>query len=415
MKYYAVTNDPTELMHFGIKGMHWGIRRTDAQLGHPRHSGSRRPRSAAYKKAQNKLGKAMKNGIEKAKANWREYNSPERKYERQTNKALQQARKGKLKYGKLDDWQVQRITDRLAMERNARMLSNTEKTWGKKLLSSVGEGVISGVGHGVDKRMSEWISRGSTLKTDRKRAEQQEYFDSRKDKRKIENARKEAEAKLEREFKQKQREDDYNDSRERAKEAERVRNSYEYGASYDKDGKLDYTDREKLSDYYTRKYLNGETRTQSYARQAKEAENRRKEEYARAAKRIEAQQREYERNKELERRRIEAEEKKRQQEGRARLLAEIQERDAKKEADRAKREAEQAWKERGERLARQQKVTERQIYSVEDARRERAASMKRPGFAVPDWQLESRRSGESLEDYAIRANRSRRRNRGGRT
>ena len=177
MKYYAVTNDPTELMHFGIKGMHWGIIRTDAQLGHPRHSGSRRPRSAAYKKAQSKLGKAMKNGIEKAKANWREYNSPERKYERQTNKALQQARKGKLKYGKLDDWQVQRITDRLAMERNARMLSDTEKTWGKRLRESIGEGVIRGVGDGFGRRTSEWISRGSVLKTDRKRKEQANAMD----------------------------------------------------------------------------------------------------------------------------------------------------------------------------------------------------------------------------------------------
>lgn len=404
MKYYAVTNDPTELMHFGIKGMHWGIIRTDAQLGHPRHSGSRRPRSAAYKRAQSKLGAAMKNGIEKAKANWREYNSPERKYERQTNRALQQARKGKLKYGKLDDWQVQRITDRLAMERNARMLSNTEKTWGKKLLSSVGEGVISGVGHGVDRRMSEWISRGSTLKTDRKRAEQQEYFDARKDKRKIENARKEAEAKLEREFKQKQREDEYNDARQRAQEDKRAREIYEYGELYDKDGQLNF-------DSYQKRYLNGETRSQSAARQARESANAKKEqerqkrieeksrkrEYEKAAKRIEDQQREYYKAQD------EAE-KERQRQGRAKLLEEA-----------SKRDAERAWKERGERLARQQKASERQIYSIDEARRERAANLKRPGYAVPDWQLETRRSGESLEDYAIRANRSRRRNRGGRT
>ena len=357
------------------------------------------------------LGKAMKNGIEKAKANWHEYNSPERKYERQTNKALQQARKGKLKYGKLDDWQVQRITDRLAMERNARMLSETEKTWGKKLLSSVGEGVISGVGHGVDRRMSEWISRGSTLKTDRKRAEQQEYFDARKDKRKIENARKEAEAKLEREFKQKQREDEYNDSRERAKEDERVRNSYEFGASYDKDGKLDYTDRQKLDDYYERKYINGESRTDNYKRQYRESMNHRKEQERQARLEATRRERDQERQRRLAEESHDAEERERYRKGIASLSRDASERDE----ERARKNVEEAWKERGERLARQQKASERQIYSIDEARRERAGSLKRPGFAVPDWQLETRRFGESLEDYAIRTNRSRRRNRGGRT
>ena len=34
MTYYAVTNDPNELMHFGIKGMKWGVIRTPEQLGH---------------------------------------------------------------------------------------------------------------------------------------------------------------------------------------------------------------------------------------------------------------------------------------------------------------------------------------------------------------------------------------------
>ena len=116
-----------------------------------------------------------------------------------------------------------------------------------------------------------------------------------------------------------------------------------------------------------------------------------------AAKRIEDQQREYYKAQD------EAE-KERQRQGRAKLLEEA-----------SKRDAERAWKERGERLARQQKASERQIYSIDEARRERAANLKRPGYAVPDWQLETRRSGESLEDYAIRADRSRRRNRGGRT
>lgn len=183
MTYYAVTNDPNELMHFGILGMKWGVRRSPEQLGHPRHTGSgrRKHTSPAYKKAQAKLSKSMQNGIQRVEAKWREYNSPankqlraERRYENQTNRAIQKARKGKLKYAKLTDDQVYRITERLAMERNARQLSDTEKTFGKRLRQSIGEGIISGIGQGFGRKTSEWISRGSVLKTDRLRAEQQE-------------------------------------------------------------------------------------------------------------------------------------------------------------------------------------------------------------------------------------------------
>ena len=179
MTYYAVTNDPNELVHWGVKGMRWGVRHDK-----PRHSGSSRPRSAAYKKAQSKLGKMMKSGIKKAEASWQSYNSPEaknyrayKKYQKQTDRAIELARKGKLKYGKLTDDQVQRVTERLAMERDARMLSETEKTWGKRLRESIGEGIISGVGSGVGRITSEAISRKSTLKTDRKRKELQNQMD----------------------------------------------------------------------------------------------------------------------------------------------------------------------------------------------------------------------------------------------
>lgn len=178
MKYYAVTDDPNELMHYGVLGMKWGVVHDK-----PRHPGSGR-RSSAYKRAQGKLGKMMRSGIKKAEASWKAYNSPEakgyrayKKYQKQTDRALEQARKGKLKYGKLSDEQVQRVTQRLAMERDARMLSETEKTWGKRLRESIGEGVISGIGQGFGRRTSEWISRGSTLKTDRMRKELQGQMD----------------------------------------------------------------------------------------------------------------------------------------------------------------------------------------------------------------------------------------------
>lgn len=163
MTYYAVTDDPNELAHFGILGMKWGRRRTPEQLGHPRHSGSRK-RSAAYKKAQSKLGKMMKSGIKKAEAHWKEYNSPKAKEARFMKKAMQQARNGTLKYGKLTDDQVRKVTDRLALERNARMLGSTENPrYAKRLKTAIGEGIIRGIGGGTGAYIEErFRGRGRT-------------------------------------------------------------------------------------------------------------------------------------------------------------------------------------------------------------------------------------------------------------
>ena len=145
MTYYAVTDDPNELAHWGVKGMKWGVRHDK-----PRHTGSRRPRSAAYKKAQSKLGKMMKSGIKKAEAHWKAYNSPKVKEQRFMNRAIQKARNGTLRYGKLSDDQVRRVIERLALERNARQLGNTENpSYLKRIRTAVGEGVVRGLGQGT--------------------------------------------------------------------------------------------------------------------------------------------------------------------------------------------------------------------------------------------------------------------------
>lgn len=172
MKYYAVTDDPTELMHYGIKGMKWGIIRTDAQLGHPRQLKVRRtpkakeptkPRSPAYMKASAKLSSAMQRGIAKAQANWREYNSPENKAERKYQRHLQKAREGKLKYKNVSDDEVYRITDRLAIERSSRALSGSEATFRGRLKDSVQEGIIRGAGQGTANYINERMTgRGRT-------------------------------------------------------------------------------------------------------------------------------------------------------------------------------------------------------------------------------------------------------------
>lgn len=184
MKYYAVTNDPAELMHYGVKGMKWGVIRTDAQLGHPK-----KPRSAAYKRASNKLSKMMRSGIKKAEAHWQEYNSPANKKARakereakQFEKYMQQAREGRLKYGKLSDAQVKKVTDRLFLERQARQLGGMEKSnFRRRLGEAVGAGVISGVGQGVSTIVGEAIGRRSRMKTQRLMNEQQEAFDRRRE------------------------------------------------------------------------------------------------------------------------------------------------------------------------------------------------------------------------------------------
>lgn len=175
MKYYAVTEDPRELMHFGIKGMKWGVIRTDAQLGHiqppkmPRGMKLPKPRpvksrSDAYKRASAKLSAGMRHGIKKVTASIREYQSPAVKAERRFQKHLQQAREGRLKYKGISDEEVGRITDRLNLERSSRQLSGTEQqSFRRRLTSAVGEGIIRGAGQGTSSYINERMAgRGRT-------------------------------------------------------------------------------------------------------------------------------------------------------------------------------------------------------------------------------------------------------------
>lgn len=153
MRYYAVTEDPSELMHYGVPGMKWGVRKE-----------RRRNRSPAYKKAQSKLGRMMKSGIKKAEAHWKAYHSPEAKEKRFMDRATQKARTGTLKYGKLTDDQVRKITERLQLEQRARVLGNTENlSYGKRLRTAVKEGTIKGAEKGTTAYIEERLrGRGKT-------------------------------------------------------------------------------------------------------------------------------------------------------------------------------------------------------------------------------------------------------------
>lgn len=221
MKYYAVTDDPNELMHYGILGMKWGVLRTPEQLGHRKlpktnvrkvqsllkSAQKAQKRSPAYISASDKLRKMTKHGIKKAEANWfsnkksssintakvqslmskapiknrkslfenvknsvNDYMSPKNRSERLFEKHVQLARQGRLKYKGISDAEVARITKRLDLERQTRQLSGAEQpSFMRRLGSAVSEGFISGVGRGVSNRISERISRGGELKTMRKK------------------------------------------------------------------------------------------------------------------------------------------------------------------------------------------------------------------------------------------------------
>ena len=223
MKYYAVTEDPNELLHYGVKGMKWGQHLFGDDL---------RPKSASYKRALGKLRKAastkasnVKSAVKKSSTQ-RAMNRQQRqqdKYnramqkaqrrielienlrnvdqarvyergidrqyhrevraaknqnklnrvldkqanryernERKMDKYLQQARQGKLKYGKLSDDQVQRITQHLNAESNARKLGSAEKTWRQQKKEAFRKGKLSGIERGTAAAMEE-VARAGTI------------------------------------------------------------------------------------------------------------------------------------------------------------------------------------------------------------------------------------------------------------
>jgi len=192
VKYYAVTDDPTELMHYGVKGMKWG-----------QHIFGDKPRSPAFKRAATKLRASMKSGIKKANANRqkafvnraakkeakknfkeaqfnakaqarldealgaqankairkeqaairreaRQERAAERREDRRMQRYLQKARHGTLKYKNLRDDQIANISERLNLENQARRLSGNETPHMlTRIKRSIGEGVVRGVGSAV--------------------------------------------------------------------------------------------------------------------------------------------------------------------------------------------------------------------------------------------------------------------------
>ena len=242
MKYYAVTDDPRELYHYGVKGMKWGQHLFGEDL---------KPKSAGYKNAAKKLKsissakkntvqrtynaraaqdkkyqEAVKRSQDRLKAvemlNKQDKKSAEEKHLRKVqkmqdkmdtlnalnkydkitaeekqqmrqarlqrkadkymirkenadmknqykkiknaakseakyDKLLQQAREGRLRYGKLSEEQIQKVQERLALENRARMVDGAEKPkFGRRLRTAIGEGILQGISKGVSGGMEEF-------------------------------------------------------------------------------------------------------------------------------------------------------------------------------------------------------------------------------------------------------------------
>ena len=196
MKYYAVTEDPNELLHYGRLGMKWG-----------KHIfGDNRPKSAGYKRALGKLRSSTKktstqkliakrqkqqerfnravqktqnriavtenlHNLDQMRAYSRQADrqfkaerkavrlaeKQDRKYarnDRKMQKFTQLAREGRLRYGKLSDDQVEQVRSRLALEQTARNLGGKEdpkfrvrlkNAWQKGILSGIEQGTAAGM------------------------------------------------------------------------------------------------------------------------------------------------------------------------------------------------------------------------------------------------------------------------------
>ena len=216
MKYYAVTEDPNELLHYGVKGMKWGqhlfgddlrpksvayhralgklkaaFNKTKVQKSISNQQKQQKQNAAKIDREQNKYNEAVKNAQRRVsiveglsqmnrdaayeKAAKRMYNEQRKneimelkrqknfeKNERKMDKYMQEAREGKLKYGRLSDDQVRQITDRLALERSARSLGSAEKTWRQQKKEAFRKGKLSGIERGTAAAMEE-VARAGTV------------------------------------------------------------------------------------------------------------------------------------------------------------------------------------------------------------------------------------------------------------
>lgn len=132
---YRNTQYPDYLMHYGVKGMKWGIRRTAAQLGHVVSSGARRVKSAVQTASQKRKAKKQTKQDAKDEETRKiaEANVNARK------EAILKSRSAKQLYENADLFTTQELQsayNRLVLERNIASLTPQEKSKGQKLVDA---------------------------------------------------------------------------------------------------------------------------------------------------------------------------------------------------------------------------------------------------------------------------------------
>ena len=132
---YRNTQYPDYLMHYGVKGMKWGIRRTAAQLGHVVSSGAKRVKSVVQTTSQKRKAKkqAKQDAKDEETRKIAEANVNARK------EAILKSRSAKQLYENADLFTTQELQsayNRLVLERNIASLTPQEKSKGQKLVDA---------------------------------------------------------------------------------------------------------------------------------------------------------------------------------------------------------------------------------------------------------------------------------------
>jgi hypothetical protein len=144
--------DNTQLTHHGIKGMKWGVRRTQAQLGHKTSSKKKKPGLMERFEAKKKL-KAKQKAAEVA----RKAKQTKEEYEAEKKKALESGTAADvLKFkGKLTNQELNSAVNRLNMESQLSQLNDrTTKTGLDKIESTMDK--IDRIKGAAEKGISAW-------------------------------------------------------------------------------------------------------------------------------------------------------------------------------------------------------------------------------------------------------------------
>lgn len=126
---FGFKEDETPLVHYGVKGMKWGVRRTPAQLGH-RTSLVRKVKKARMQARIKKYNKEKERAEEKKSAPNSKLKSTRRLSQSATKKQLQKKAKA------MTNQELQEVINRINLERKYVELNTPAKTRGEKFFDA---------------------------------------------------------------------------------------------------------------------------------------------------------------------------------------------------------------------------------------------------------------------------------------